>query len=225
MKEVKFRWIDQYLIHMTLKTKFSILALVPMFMIVGLAVFLNNQFQHNLLESHLNGLQSTSQKINQVATTLYSKLPEQERPNISSLVSQGLQNISIVSISQADSSAQTIARNGGGIDTNSTPERVISALSEQNLLTIITVDNREINTLLADDNLLIYSVMAVLLFVLFLFSYYISTFVGGALYTTVMALKRAASGDLTGRLNFFEVKDEFSLLAISIDTLDRKSVV
>lgn len=219
MKEVKFRWIDQYLIHMTLKTKFSILALVPMFMIVGLAVFLNNQFQHNLLESHLNGLQSTSQKINQVATTLYSKLPEQERPNISSLVSQGLQNISIVSISQADSSAQTIARNGGGIDTNSTPERVISALSEQNLLTIITVDNREINTLLADDNLLIYSVMAVLLFVLFLFSYYISTFVGGALYTTVMALKRAASGDLTGRLNFFEVKDEFSLLAISIDTL------
>ncbi len=61
--------------------------------------------------------------------------------------------------------------------------------------------------------------MAALLFVLFLFSYYISTFVGGALYTTVMALKRAASGDLTGRLNFFEVKDEFSILAISIDTL------
>jgi len=51
MKEVKFRWIDQYLIHMTLKTKFAILALVPMFMIVGLAVFLNTQFRDTLLGS------------------------------------------------------------------------------------------------------------------------------------------------------------------------------
>lgn len=49
MKEVKFRWIDQYLIHMTLKTKFAILALVPMIMIVGLAVFLISSFSKPLL--------------------------------------------------------------------------------------------------------------------------------------------------------------------------------
>jgi hypothetical protein len=70
MKEVKFRWIDQYLIHMTLKTKFAILALVPMLMIVGFSVFLNNQFQQTLLDNHLATLQTSSQKINQVAGLL-----------------------------------------------------------------------------------------------------------------------------------------------------------
>ncbi|ODR87348.1 methyl-accepting chemotaxis protein [Shewanella xiamenensis] len=219
MKEVKFRWIDQYLIHMTLKTKFAILALVPMFMIVGLAVFLNTQFRDTLLESHLHGLQDTSQKINQLAAQISSKLPEQERQNLPNQLSQGLQNVQIVTVSEADSRAQTLARSGGGIDTSSSPNRAVSSVNDQNMLTIIPVDDRQLNALLADDNILVYSLMAVLLFVLLLFSYYISTFVGGALYTTVMALKRAASGDLTGRLNFFEVKDEFSILAISIDTL------
>lgn len=201
MKEVKFRWIDQYLIHMTLKTKFAILALVPMFMIVGLAVFLNTQFRDTLLESHLNGIQDSSQKINQLAAQIYNKLPEQEQQNLPNLLSQGMQNVRIVTVSEADSRAQTLARSGGGIDTSSSPQRAISSVNAQNLVTIIPVDDRAIDALLADDNILVYGVMAVLLFVLFLFSYYISTFVGGALYTTVMALKRAASGDLTGRLD------------------------
>ncbi|MCL1089375.1 methyl-accepting chemotaxis protein [Shewanella profunda] len=216
MKEVKFRWIDQYLIHMTLKTKFAILALVPMVMIVGLAVFLNNQFQQTLIDAHLNALQNSSQKINQVTSLLYSKLPEQERQALQSQLSSA--NVSIMALNNADSKAQSIARSGGGID-DSQSQRAISGVNDQNQITIIPVDNREIDALLAKDNLLVYGLMAALLFVLFLFSYYISTFVGGALYTTVMALKRAASGDLTGRLNFFEVKDEFSILAISIDTL------
>lgn len=185
MKEVKFRWIDQYLIHMTLKTKFAILALVPMFMIVGLAVFLNTQFRDTLLESHLNGIQDSSQKINQLAAQIYNKLPEQEQQNLPNLLSQGMQNVRIVTVSEADSRAQTLARSGGGIDTSSSPQRAISSVNAQNLVTIIPVDDRAIDALLADDNILVYGVMAVLLFVLFLFSYYISTFVGGALYTTV----------------------------------------
>ena len=78
MKEVKFRWIDQYLIHMTLKTKFAILALVPMIMIVGLAVFLNIQFQQTLIDTHFKTLQNSAQQINQITAQLYRKLPEQE---------------------------------------------------------------------------------------------------------------------------------------------------
>lgn len=218
MKEVKFRWIDQYLIQMTLRTKFAILALVPMLMIVGLAILLTQQFKHNLLQNHLNELQSSSQTINQVATALYNQLPEQQRQHISRLASQGLHNVNVVTLLEADSRAQTLAKNGGGIDNLSTPHRAISALSNQQLITIIAVDNGHINAL-GSDNTFIYSVIAIMLLVLALCSYYISTFVGGALYTTVIALKRAASGDLTGRLNFFEVKDEFSILAVSIDTL------
>ncbi|WP_297891435.1 methyl-accepting chemotaxis protein [Shewanella sp.] len=220
MKEVKFRWIDQYLIHMTLKTKFAILALVPMLMMVGFAVFLNNQFQQTQLENHLATLQSSSQKINQVAGLLYEKSAEQERQALEGQLRRDLQgNVSIVSLTSADAKAQSIARSGGGVDTSGKALRAISSVNDQDLITIIPIDERELDALLAKDNWLVYGLMALLLFVLFLFSYYISTFVGGALYTTVMALKRAASGDLTGRLNFFEVKDEFSILAISIDTL------
>ncbi|MDT3272950.1 methyl-accepting chemotaxis protein [Shewanella sp. SP2S2-4] len=220
MKEVKFRWIDQYLIHMTLKTKFAILSIVPMLMIVGLAIFLDNQSQQTLVQGQLNGLQNASQQINQVTGTLYNKLPEQERQAILSQLSRDIKgNVSIISVNEADSKAQSLARSGGGIDNSGKLPRAVSGVNDQNLITIIPLDSKEIDALLAKDNLLVYGLMAALLFVLFLFSYYISTFVGGALYTTVMALKRAASGDLTGRLNFFEVKDEFSILAISIDTL------
>lgn len=216
MKEVKFRWIDQYLIHMTLKTKFAILALVPMIMIVGLAVFLNIQFQQTLIDTHFKTLQNSAQQINQITAQLHSKLPDQERQRLQNQLSHG--NVNVIALNNADNKAQSIARSGGGID-DSQSQRAISGVNDQNQITIISIDNREIDALLAKDNLLVYALMAALLFVLFLFSYYISTFVGGALYTTVMALKRAASGDLTGRLNFFEVKDEFSILAISIDTL------
>ena len=40
----------------------------------------------------------------------------------------------------------------------------------------------------------------------------------GALYSTNKALQTVANGDLTFRLNFFPVRDEFSILAGSIDT-------
>ena len=43
------------------------------------------------------------------------------------------------------------------------------------------------------------------------------TFVSGALYSTNKALRTVAGGDLTFRLNFFPVRDEFSILAGSID--------
>lgn len=43
MREVKFRWIDQYLIHMTLKTKFTILAIIPIITLMGLSYILYGQ--------------------------------------------------------------------------------------------------------------------------------------------------------------------------------------
>ncbi len=47
--------------------------------------------------------------------------------------------------------------------------------------------------------------------------HYMMTFVSGALYSTNKALQTVAGGDLTFRLNFFPVRDEFSTLAGSID--------
>lgn len=68
MKEVKFRWIDQYLIHMTLKTKFAILAIVPVLMVLSLALVLNIKFNETLLETHLTQSQKHTNEVNQLVS-------------------------------------------------------------------------------------------------------------------------------------------------------------
>src|SRR5690606_16721135 len=55
------------------------------------------------------------------------------------------------------------------------------------------------------------------LFVLAMGVYYIMTFIGGAMFTMNKALSTLANGDLTARMNFFQVRDEFSTIAITID--------
>lgn len=222
MKEVKFRWIDQYLIHMTLKTKFAILAVIPMLMLIGLALFLNAHYKEVLIQSQLTTLQQHAKQINQLASqslNLANVPPTQAAEQLAQLQRQPTSNVSITNRANVDSRLQTLANNGGGIHEQGKTLRVVSDVSEQGIITVINADKNNLTQQFDKGQWLIYSVIAVLLLGLFLCAYYISTFVGGALYTTVMALKRAASGDLTGRLNFFEVKDEFSILAISIDTL------
>ncbi|MBW3141575.1 methyl-accepting chemotaxis protein [Ferrimonas balearica] len=62
---------------------------------------------------------------------------------------------------------------------------------------------------------LTFSAVAVLLCAMV--SYYTMTFIGGAMFTMNKALNQLAEGDLTARLNFFPVRDEFSQIAITID--------
>ena len=47
--------------------------------------------------------------------------------------------------------------------------------------------------------------------------YYIMTFIGGAMFAMNRSLQTLSSGDLTQRMNYFEVRDEFSTIAITID--------
>ncbi|MCW3172383.1 methyl-accepting chemotaxis protein [Shewanella subflava] len=215
MKEVKFRWIDQYLIHMTLKTKFSILAIVPMLMIIGLTVFLNHQHANNLMSNTINNQLQFITQANNYLDDAYNLIDETKHNDLNSQLSNTSQ---LIAVDNLDSQLRNLAQQGGGVDIQGNRIRVVSSVNSHDR---VIVSELSANQLIKDDTNTnaAYGVMVVLLIVLFAFAYYISTFVGGALYTTVMALKRAANGDLTGRLNFFEVKDEFSILAISIDAL------
>ncbi|MBV7314384.1 methyl-accepting chemotaxis protein [Shewanella sp. NIFS-20-20] len=87
------------------------------------------------------------------------------------------------------------------------------------LQTLVVIDLANPSTPLSMFNPQIIAMTLISVGILSIVKYYISSFVGGALFTTVTALQKAADGDLRGRLNFFKVKDEFSVLAISIDTL------
>ncbi|MCL2918788.1 methyl-accepting chemotaxis protein [Shewanella litorisediminis] len=218
MKEVKFRWVDQYLIHMTLKTKFAILAIVPVLMVLSLALVLNIKFNETLLETHLAQSRNHTNDVNQLVSQALNYIPaEQQGAFLQSLSG----NTQVVPVSNLGNKAQQLARSGGGSDEANSSGRYqsVSAISDKQLVAVSTLDAKAVSLESGNDTWFVMGAIALVLFIIFIFSYYISTFVGGALYTTVMALKRAADGDLTGRLNFFQVKDEFSILAISIDSL------
>ncbi|MCL1143275.1 methyl-accepting chemotaxis protein [Shewanella gaetbuli] len=215
MREVKFRWIDQYLIHMTLKTKFTILAVVPMLMIIGLTLFINHQHHQDIVASNVDNHLTLLNHTNQYMGNTYDLLGEDKAGQLSQQLSN---NSRITEVNSLNSAQRKLAQTGGGFIEAGSRFQIISGINNHDK---VIVSDLPYDDLIKETNSITaaYGVMSMLLIVLFIFAYYISTFVGGALYTTVMALKRAANGDLTGRLNFFEVKDEFSILAISIDAL------
>lgn len=214
MKEVKFRWVDQFLIKLTLKSKFTILALIPILTLIGLSFVLYSQFTLQLAQSQQSLALQQTKAISQVVTLSQQFIPQEQRNEfVKQLESTG------TVIDQRDLSREqrNIAKQGGGIVSNKHQTLAISAISQDGLVSSTTVDSPK--ELMKGTQGFLLACLVVLILVVLISNYYISSFVGGALYTNVMALKRAADGDLTGRLNFFEVKDEFSILAISIDTL------
>ena len=173
MKEVKFRWVDKYLIQTTIRQKFIILASISILALLFLAAA--SHYELGKMSSEFDKyleVQNAQQKQTVVDAAL-EYIPAQQRQDFLSQIS----NVG------AQASMQ------------------------------------EIDDATAKDQQLFYIITAGLIFLVWICSYYISTFIQGALWTTVHSLQQAADGDLTNRLNFFKVPDEFSHLAISIDTL------
>ncbi|ASJ96560.1 methyl-accepting chemotaxis protein [Shewanella marisflavi] len=214
MREVKFRWIDQYLIHMTLKTKFTILAIIPIITLMGLSYILYGQFNNQLKQSHQQSALADAQKMVALIDLSQQYVPKTQADSYQ----QALINAGFAESKQSlRQDAARLVDNGGGTMVNGEAIQAFSQASNTGLVAKTQVNELD-KVLSSAQNIVIISLVTLILVIL-ISSYYISTFVGGALYTNVMALKRAADGDLTGRLNFFEVKDEFSILAVSIDTL------
>lgn len=211
MKEVKFRWVDKYLIHMTLKSKFAVMAIIPILTLIGLTLVLTNHFDKNLQLSQLNQAEQYNQKMNETLATAYRFIPDENKQEFINSLSG---DVTLHEENSATRDIQSSAIAGG--ESYLQGSRIESVSRSQNGL--ITVSNIQLKTETSNEYF-VYGTLLALIMLIFITSYYISSFVGGALYTNVMALKKAADGDLTGRLNFFEVKDEFSILAISIDTL------
>ncbi len=62
-----------------------------------------------------------------------------------------------------------------------------------------------------------WSLLLGMIFVIAVLIYYIMTFIGGAMYTMNQALLKLAEGELSYRMNFIPVRDEFSQIAVTID--------
>ncbi|GIU53269.1 MULTISPECIES: methyl-accepting chemotaxis protein [Shewanella] len=216
MKEVKFRWVDQFLIKLSIKAKFTILAIVPIALILLLTFTLINSFQTTLAKAEIDEAVSLNNTYNHAVDVALNLLDEDKHQAFLSDLDGSSRAVNIDTLTRQE---QQIARQGGGSIETSTGFTVFSEVNAHDIVITTQIKHQTIEEKTSDDNNLAYLLMTIIIIIIFLFSYYISTFIGGALYTTVMALRRATDGDLTSRLNFFEVPDEFSLLAISVDEL------
>lgn len=179
MKEIPFRWIDKYLIHLKIQEKFYLLFLLPLVALVILTLVLDN-----------------------AADAMLYHLYQDELLMMKNLIEAG--NLSRAQVMDMLSSSNTIAI-GSGVGSVSVLNGSFSliAVHEQNLWSALTTSH--------------WVIICLSLSIVALAVYYIMTFIGGAMFTMNKALNTLANGDLTARMNFFQVRDEFSTIAITID--------
>ncbi|KGY10549.1 methyl-accepting chemotaxis protein [Vibrio sinaloensis] len=179
MKEIPFRWIDKYLIHLKIQEKFYLLFALPVIALLVLTFVLDN-----------------------AADNMLSHLYKDELVLMRDLIESGNLNRSQVASLIAGSETIAIGSGLGSISVNN-GEFSLVAIHNQNLWTALSTTH--------------ITIIAVTLFLIAMGVYYIMTFIGGAMFTMNKALTTLSSGDLTSRMNFFKVRDEFSEIAITID--------
>ncbi|MGY3966899.1 methyl-accepting chemotaxis protein [Aeromonas enteropelogenes] len=188
MKEVKFRWVDRYLIHLTIGEKFYVSFWLPLLIIAFLSWYM-------LASSHEQEIQLRVQQLQEQVETvaqLVSQQPGLALPANLRLEAQGSAGLQ----QQGEHYRFSAAAGQAGYVTGQLDVSNLSMWDDQG------------------STLILIAVLAVLMALVI---HYMMTFVSGALYSTNKALQTVADGDLTFRLNFFPVRDEFSVLAGSID--------
>ncbi|EKK9988493.1 methyl-accepting chemotaxis protein [Vibrio vulnificus] len=179
MKEIPFRWIDKYLIHLKIQEKFYLLFLLPLIALLILTLVLDN-----------------------AADAMLNHLYQDELILMKNFIEAG--NLSRSQVMDILASSNTIALGSGA-----------GSLSVLNgSFNLVATHEQDLWTALSSVH---WTVISVSLFIVALAVYYIMTFIGGAMFTMNKALSTLANGDLTARMNFFQVRDEFSTIAITID--------
>ncbi|EJR3607429.1 methyl-accepting chemotaxis protein [Vibrio vulnificus] len=178
MKEIPFRWIDKYLIHLKIQEKFYLLFLLPLIALLILTLVLDN-----------------------AADAMLNHLYQDELILMKNFIEAG--NLSRSQVMDILASSNTIALGSGAGSVVLNGSFNLVATHEQDLWTALSSVH--------------WTIISVSLFIVALAVYYIMTFIGGAMFTMNKALSTLANGDLTARMNFFQVRDEFSTIAITID--------
>ncbi|GHA36587.1 methyl-accepting chemotaxis protein [Photobacterium aphoticum] len=183
MKEVAFRWIDKYLIHITLQEKFYLLLLLPLLALFSIGSILADAAGKQRIEITTQQLEHTASLLSQQQIT---------QSEAYTLLANGP-----IQVGQGELSAFVPAMNYS-----------ITAGEMPGLFSYLS-------------GFQIGLTVAIMVFV-FAMVYYVMSFIGGAMFTTNRALQALADGDLTNRLNFFKVRDEFSTIAITIDKVSER---
>ncbi|MEZ8143357.1 chemotaxis protein [Enterovibrio norvegicus FF-162] len=178
MKETPFRWIDQYLIRLSLKGKFHFLYVFMFSLTIATGVVFHSA--------------STSQM---------ADVQDKHSAALNAVLSH--YDVS------ADEAASIIAATGVKATQSN------NKWGQSSQTTYQVLDSSFWSHMSASS----LSIMAALFILGLMASHYVSSFIGGAMYTMNTALQRMLDGDLTSRMNFFPVRDEFSIIATTVDNV------
>ncbi|MGL4828156.1 MAG: methyl-accepting chemotaxis protein [Vibrio sp.] len=179
MKEIPFRWIDKYLIHLKIQEKFYLLFLLPMAALVIVTLALDS-----------------------AADLMLQQLYRQELLLMKDLIEAGSLTKQQVSSIIADSDTIVF---GSGAEAISVMDGAFSLTMQHDVDLWHTLTLHH------------WLVIGITLLTMAAGVYYIMTFIGGAMFSLHKALETLEKGNLTYRMNYFPVRDEFSEIAITFD--------
>ncbi|WP_341501252.1 methyl-accepting chemotaxis protein [Gallaecimonas sp. GXIMD4217] len=219
MREVKFRWVDRYLIHMTLQEKQMLLFFLPLLVILAFVAIMVSQVH----QAGIDGQIRAGQARVEAAAGALSQVEPAQAPTVLKAMAPELQLY--------DNGNQAVNGLGGDLQGRLRQLKGEDLLVDGDMAYIghavagkdwylgLSLDLSKAGGNVWEELQSWLIIMAVAVLLMAMTTYYVATFIGGALYSNVQAINRVADGDLTFRLNFFRVRDEFSILAIAIDKL------
>ncbi len=191
MKQINFRTIDKVFIKMSINDKFWVLFALFLFALTTTAL---NRYSDSIDSIESQSIQVTEAKLQSFVR--------------SSVQFDSMDKLSQLGISVSSSSDET-TRN------------------DQSVTAVVRLNNGQFASLTENVGSLEKQAKSDALTSLFLtylwtipfiiFSYWVSTFIGGALYTLWQTTLKIAEGDLTSRLGFHPGRDEFGTIGCALD--------
>ncbi|MFD2177534.1 methyl-accepting chemotaxis protein [Veronia pacifica] len=178
MKAIPFRWIDKYLIHLSMKMKIHLILFSSLLSLLLVLTFASS--------NHSQSVADLQNGYNQSIANILAEY------NVSQSDASVLLSNSPSAISQS-----------GGEFVSGQNYRISSRADTSGLFLSLTA--------------LQWLALVAAVIVTFVITYYVSSFITGAMYSMNHSLQRMLNGDLTSRMNFMPVKDEFSIIAGTVD--------
>ncbi|PSW18809.1 methyl-accepting chemotaxis protein [Photobacterium sanctipauli] len=204
MREVEFRTVDRLFVKMSINDKFWLFFGLVSLLVVGLSA---SHYFGKLEQYKASHLQETQSRLNAIVDTAQSAgLDEQALRQL--LSGQGIMLVSLPAQAEQTDTQTTVA-------TALNHQQGYAQLSRPFGAEFDAVKSQALTTFF-------YSLL--ILVPIALLSYWLATFLGGALWVMHQATRRIADGDLTSRLGFHVGRDEFGIIGFELDrTMDTLS--
>ncbi|MCW8345571.1 methyl-accepting chemotaxis protein [Vibrio sp. ZSDZ65] len=187
MREVQFRKIDSIFIKMSISDKVWVLFAL---FLLALSFTAINRYQDAIIHAEQLAITAAESRLQGYLETTSS--PEELRAlgvTSASAQASSINNGTVQAVAQANNGKQYGLHHSASISIETAKSNALTSLALTSLWVLPFG----------------------------IFAYWLSTFLGGALWTLYATTKKIADGDLTSRLNFVAGRDEFGTIGVALD--------